>query len=211
MQRIIPPLLVSYCVPLKENVSRNTFQEKHPGNIQFRMPRTLYWPPNVAPGRNKTVAMDNERIRELCLRLPYTVEAIGWGHHLVFWVGDKAIGGKMYALIHLDDAGTGVAWFHAGAEHYSELLEIEGIIPAPYMARAHWVAVERWNVLRARQWEEELHAAHSLIFEKLPRKTKALLTLPEKERTGQIHESKRDLAEQKKSRKPSRKARASGK
>ena len=52
--------------------------------------------------------MDNERIREICLGLLHGTEAVGWGHHLVFWVGDKAIGGKMFALIHLDDAGTGV-------------------------------------------------------------------------------------------------------
>ena len=81
--------------------------------------------------------MDNERVREFCLSLPHATEAVGWGHHLVFWVGDKAIGGKMFALIHLDDAGTGVLWFHCGTERYQELLEIEGIIPAPYMAKAH--------------------------------------------------------------------------
>ena len=130
--------------------------------------------------------VDNERFRELCLSLPHVVEAIGWGHHLVFWVGDKAVGGRMFALIHLDDAGTGVAWFHAGDEHYSELLEIEGIIPAPYMARAHWVAVERWDVLRARQWEEELRQAHGLVYAKLSRRIQALLAQPRKEQAGKV-------------------------
>lgn len=149
--------------------------------------------------------MDNEQIRAMCLRLPHTVEAVGWGHHLVFWAGDKAIGGKMYALIHLDDAGTGVVWFHAGPEHYAELLEIEGIIPAPYMARAHWVTVMRWDVLRLRQWEEELRAAHTLVYEKLPPKTKAILTLPEKERAARIRERRKVLAEKEKTGKGARK------
>jgi len=139
--------------------------------------------------------MDNERIRELCLSLPHAVEAVGWGHHLVFWVGDKAIGGKMFAMIHLDDQGTGVVWFHCGAERFQELLEIEGMIPAPYLAKAHWVTVERWNVLRARQWEDELRQAHALVYEKLPKRVMAILAMPEKERTRFIRERRKLLAE----------------
>jgi predicted DNA-binding protein (MmcQ/YjbR family) len=143
--------------------------------------------------------MDNERFREICLALPHVAEAVGWGHHLVFWVGDKAIGGKMFAMIHLDDQGTGVAWFHCGAERYSEMLETEGIIPAPYMAKAHWVTIERWDVLCTRQWDEELRLAHGLIFEKLPRKTRAVLALPEKEQIKLIRERKKLLAQRAKS------------
>jgi predicted DNA-binding protein (MmcQ/YjbR family) len=142
--------------------------------------------------------MDNERVREFCLGLPHVVEAVGWGHHLVFWVGDKAIGGKMFALIHLDDAGTGVLWFHCGAERYSELLEIEGIIPAPYMAKAHWVTIERWDAMRLRNFEDELRNAHSLVYEKLPKRTKAILAMPEKERNKVIRERRKVLAAEEK-------------
>jgi predicted DNA-binding protein (MmcQ/YjbR family) len=138
--------------------------------------------------------MDNERIRDFCLALPHVVETINWGHHLAYWVGDRDIGGKMFALTHLDGVGTGVLWFHAGAEHYRELLEREGIIPAPYMARAFWVTIERWDVLRSREFEEELTSAHALIFEKLPRRTKTLLAMPEKERYKAIRERKKALA-----------------
>jgi predicted DNA-binding protein (MmcQ/YjbR family) len=138
--------------------------------------------------------MDNERIRELCLSLPHVVEAVGWGHHLVFWVGDKAIGGKMFALIHLDDAGTGVVWFHCGAERYRELLEIDGIIPAPYMAKAHWVTIERWDVMRSREFEDELRKAHTLVYEKLPKRTRTILAMPEKEQQKLIRERKKVLA-----------------
>jgi predicted DNA-binding protein (MmcQ/YjbR family) len=137
--------------------------------------------------------MDNVRVRELCLSLPHVTEAVGWGHHLVFWVGDKAIGGKMFALIHLDDQGTGVLWFHSSVEHFHELLETEGIIPSPYMARAHWVTLERWGVLRPKQIEQELRAAHSLVYEKLPKRTKAVLEMPEKDRYKVIRERKKVL------------------
>jgi predicted DNA-binding protein (MmcQ/YjbR family) len=138
--------------------------------------------------------MDNERIREFCLSLPHVTESVNWGHHLVFWVGDKAIGGKMFALIHLDDAGTGVVWFHCGAERYQELLETEGIIPAPYMAKAYWVTVERWDVMRQREFEDELRKAHTLIYEKLPKRTKTVLAMPEKEQDKLIRERKKSLA-----------------
>ena len=147
---------------------------------------------NVLP---TLLLMDNERIRAFCLGLPHVTETVSWGHHLVFWAGDRDIGGKMFALIHLDDAGTGVVWFHSGAERFSELLETEGIIPAPYMARAHWVTVERWDVLRAREFEDELCKAHALIFAKLPKRTKAILAMPEKAQKVLIRERKKLLAE----------------
>ncbi len=143
--------------------------------------------------------MDNERIRVFCLGLPHVVETVSWGHHLVFWVGGREVGGKMFAMTDLDGTGTGVVWFHCGAERFHELLETEGIIPAPYLAKAHWVTVERWDVLRAREFEEELRRAHALVYEKLPKRTKTVLALPEKERAKVIRERKKALAERAKS------------
>jgi predicted DNA-binding protein (MmcQ/YjbR family) len=142
--------------------------------------------------------MDNERIREICLALPHVAETVNWGHHLVYWAGDRDIGGKMFAMTDLDATGTDVLWFHSGAERFHELLEIDGIIASPYLAKAHWVTVERWDVLRPRQIEDELRRAHSLIFEKLPSRTKAVLALPEKERAEAIREKKKHPAKAKK-------------
>ncbi len=138
--------------------------------------------------------MDNERVREICLALPHVTETVNRGHHLVYWAGDRDIGGKMFAMTDLDGAGFGVLWFHSGAERFHELLEREGIIPAPHLARAHWVAVERWDTLRPREIEDELKRAHALISEKLPPKTKSILALPEKERAKVIRERKKALA-----------------
>ena len=137
--------------------------------------------------------MDNERIRELCLSLPNATETVNWGHHLVYWVGDRDIGGKMFAMTDLDGSGTGVLWFHCGAERFHELLEIDGIMASPYLAKAHWVTVERWDALRPRQIEDELRRAHALIYEKLPRRTKTVLAMPEKERAKVIRERKKVL------------------
>ena len=91
--------------------------------------------------------MDNERIRALCLALPHVTETLNWGHHLVYFVGDRDIGGKMFSMTDLDGSGTGVLWFHCGAERFHELLENEGICASPYLARAYWVTLERWDCL----------------------------------------------------------------
>jgi predicted DNA-binding protein (MmcQ/YjbR family) len=63
------------------------------------------------------------------------------------------------------------------------------------LARASWVALDRWDALRPREIEDELTRAHSLIYEKLPNRTKAFLALPEKERAKLIRERKKLLAE----------------
>jgi predicted DNA-binding protein (MmcQ/YjbR family) len=138
--------------------------------------------------------MDNERVRAICLAMPHAAETLNWGHHLVYWVGEREIGGRMFASADLDGTGEGVLSFHCGTERFHELLEKGGIRPTPYSAKAFWVTLERWDVLRAREIEEELRRAHALIYEKLPKRTKAMLALPEKERAKAIRERKKLLA-----------------
>ena len=122
--------------------------------------------------------MDAERVREYLLRLPHVVETMQWGANLVFWVGDKAIGGKMFAVLNLDEDQKAVVSFAAGPERYAELLETDGVFPAPYLARAHWVSIRRWGVLRSSELEEHLKLAHSLIYNKLPKRTMDVLAMP---------------------------------
>jgi predicted DNA-binding protein (MmcQ/YjbR family) len=75
--------------------------------------------------------MDAERLREYLLRLPHVVETMQWGANLVFWVGDKAIGGKMFVVLNLDDDQKSVLSFAAGPQRYAELLETEGFFLRP--------------------------------------------------------------------------------
>jgi len=147
--------------------------------------------------------MDNERIRAICMSLPHVAETLNWGHHLVYWAGDREIGGKMFAMTDVDGTGFGVLCFHCGAERVHELLEIEGIAPTPYLAKAHWVTMERWDALRPRQVEDELKRAHALIFERLPKRTKTVLAMPEKERNKIIRERKKMVAARAKAKKAS--------
>ena len=89
--------------------------------------------------------MDAETARAFLLKLPHVAETHQWGDNLVFWVGDKAIGGKMFCLVNLSGGDHGVVSYSAGPERYAELVERDGLKPAPYMARIHWVAAERWS------------------------------------------------------------------
>lgn len=150
---------------------------------------------------NRLAGMDNERIRAICMAMPHAVETVNWGHHLVYWAGDRDIGGKMFAMTDLEGIGTGVLWFHCGLERFHELTEVEGIIGSPYLAKAGWVTMLRWDVLRPTEIERELRLAHHLVFEKLPKRTKAVLAMPDRERAKVIREKKKVLAEAEKSKK----------
>jgi len=132
--------------------------------------------------------MDAERSREFLLKLPHVCETKQWGENLVFWTGDKAIGGKMFCLLNLDPGGGGVISFAAGAERFYELVERDGLIPAPYMARIFWVAAEGWSALRNAEWEELLRTAHEITYEKLPKRVKETLELPARTREKLIRE-----------------------
>ncbi len=70
--------------------------------------------------------------------------------------------------------------YAAGAERFHELVERDGLKPAPYMARIFWVAAERWDAWRNAEWEDELRAAHAMTYAKLTKKMREVLALPAK-------------------------------
>ena len=120
--------------------------------------------------------MDAERARVFLLTLPHVVETGSetrrWGDKLVFRVGAQTDSGKMFAQIDFAEDGRAVLSFAAGPERFRELVEREGVIPAPYRARIHWVALEHWGVSRRGELEELLRHAHVLTYAKLPKRTR---------------------------------------
>jgi predicted DNA-binding protein (MmcQ/YjbR family) len=144
--------------------------------------------------------MNIDSLRQFLLSLPHVEETMQWGDNLVFWVGDKAIGGKMFALANLDRDSKGVLSFSAGAERYHELLEIDGVFPAPYMARIFWVAIERYSVFSSSELQQLLRNAHQITFAKLPKRTRDVLAMPATERKKLIAARRKQLQSAKKSR-----------
>jgi predicted DNA-binding protein (MmcQ/YjbR family) len=138
--------------------------------------------------------MNVESLRAYLLTLPHVEETMQWGDNLVFWVGDKAIGGKMFVLANLSPDGRGVLSFAAGPERYPELLETEGAFPAPYLARIFWVAIERYDAFSSSELKDLLRNAHALTYNKLPKRTKDAIALPAAERKKLITARRKLLA-----------------
>ena len=114
--------------------------------------------------------MDIEAIRKFCLSLPHVDEKVQWGDDLLFRIGEK-----MFAVVALEPSHGAVLSFKCTPEKFAELVEQDGIFPAPYVARYHWVALERFDALPERELKELLENAYRLILEKLPSKTRAQL------------------------------------
>jgi predicted DNA-binding protein (MmcQ/YjbR family) len=115
--------------------------------------------------------MNIDWIREHCLSLPHATETVQWGDDLVF-----KIGGKMFAVVALEPSATNHLAFKCTPEKFAELTEIPGIIPAPYMARAMWVAFEELNALRADEIRALIRESYDLVFAKLTKKQQLELT-----------------------------------
>jgi predicted DNA-binding protein (MmcQ/YjbR family) len=111
--------------------------------------------------------MDAESIREFCLSLPHVDEKVQWGNDLLFRVGEK-----MFAVIALEPSHGVALSFKCTPEKFAELVELDGIIPAPYVARYHWVAFERFDALSERELKELIRNSYQLVLEKLPKKIK---------------------------------------
>lgn len=112
--------------------------------------------------------MTLEAIRDHCLSLPHATEKVQWGNDLLF-----CIGGKMFAVAGLDAPSPVRLSFKCTAENFAELVEREDIIPAPYLARHHWVALQSGDALRATELKPLLSEAYQLVLAKLPKKTQA--------------------------------------
>jgi predicted DNA-binding protein (MmcQ/YjbR family) len=122
--------------------------------------------------------MNIEWIRKFCLALPGTTEQIQWEDDLLFKVG-----GKMFAVVPLEPGRQQIS-FKTSPEDFAELVERPGIIPAPYLARAQWIALESESALRRTELEELVRRAHSLILGKLPKRIQAGLLHSEKQRSS---------------------------
>lgn len=108
--------------------------------------------------------MNVDRLREVCLSFPGTTEQIQWGYDLLFKVG-----GKMFAVTPLEPAPVCLS-FKASPENFAELTERPNIIPAPYLARAQWVALQTRDALPADELARLLRESYDMVFAKLPKK-----------------------------------------
>jgi len=107
--------------------------------------------------------MDVDWLRALCLSFPSVTEQIQWGNDLLFKVH-----GKMFAVAPLEPAAVCLC-FKCSEESFADLTERPNIIPAPYLARAKWVALEAPEALTREETATLLRTSYELVFAKLPR------------------------------------------
>ncbi len=115
--------------------------------------------------------MDIETLRRYCLSLPRATEDIKWGNNLLFRVGRK-----MFAIAALDETPTTVS-FKCTPEKFAELIEREGIIPAPYLARNKWVLLESPDVLPRAELKRLIKDSYAMVTAGLPKKVRKELRL----------------------------------
>ena len=103
------------------------------------------------------VAAKRSTLLALCRSLPHATEDIKWGNDLVF-----SIGAKMFAAFQNDgkDATFGCK---VPEEDFASITSIEGITPAKYAARYHWVSVDDPKVLPEKEALALLRGSYALV------------------------------------------------
>jgi predicted DNA-binding protein (MmcQ/YjbR family) len=114
--------------------------------------------------------MNIDWVRELCLSFPHATEQVTWGADLTF-----RIAGKIFAVTVLEPAPVWLS-FKCSPESFAELTERPGVIPAPYLARAKWVALETKDALPANELAGLLRQSYDMVFAGLTRKMQESLT-----------------------------------
>ena len=121
---------------------------------------------------------DVEWIRKLCLSFPDVTEDMPWGDDLCFKVR-----GKIFTGMVLSDGRFPRVTLKCAPETFHELLEIEGISPAPYVGRYKWVMLANSNVLSANELESLIRQSYDLVAAKAPKKKAARQKRPDAART----------------------------
>lgn len=145
--------------------------------------------------------MDIEWVRNLCLSFPQTTEEEVWENDLTFKVA-----GKMFAHTVLVPAPVWLS-FKASQESFAELTERAGIIPAPYLARAKWIALETKDALSPDELAPLLRASYDMVTAKLPKTIRESLSSarpPARKTSSKRTTKKRRAAKRRKNKKPSR-------
>ena len=113
--------------------------------------------------------MRRDGFEAVVLALPKTTLVRQWRDDSV-----AKVGGKIFALL---DRDPGEVWLKVSDMAYDLLTELEGIRPAPYFARAGWVAISAASPLSGEEVEAYIREAHRLVAGKLTRKARAELGL----------------------------------
>jgi predicted DNA-binding protein (MmcQ/YjbR family) len=104
--------------------------------------------------------MTVESIRRFCLSFPHATENLQWGDDLCFKVG-----GKIFSLLSLSSVPQRLM-FKCTPKKFGELVEQEDIVPAPYVGRYKWVALERLDALPWTEVKDLIAQSYKMVAAK---------------------------------------------
>jgi predicted DNA-binding protein (MmcQ/YjbR family) len=107
---------------------------------------------------------DVDWIRKVCLSFPDVTEDMPWGDDLCF-----KIRGKIFAGVVLADGRFPRVTLKSLPERFHDLLEIEGITPAPYVGRYKWIQIASSNLLSASDLESLIRESYEMVVAKAPK------------------------------------------
>jgi predicted DNA-binding protein (MmcQ/YjbR family) len=112
----------------------------------------------------------NERALRALTAWPGVEAGMKWEDDLVFTVN-----GKMFCATCLRGPHRGSISFKVDDERFLELTERPGFIPAPYLARAHWVQLPVATAIDRTELGQLIRRSYELVRAKLPKKTQLAL------------------------------------
>jgi predicted DNA-binding protein (MmcQ/YjbR family) len=109
--------------------------------------------------------MNDAKLVSYCAALPHAASDRKWGNTLVF-----SLKRKMFALFLLDKTDQpNELWCKVDDDAFLSCTDQPGIRPAPCLARAKWIAVER-NAMPEAMARGLLKRAREIILMKLPKR-----------------------------------------
>lgn len=105
-----------------------------------------------------------------CRSLPGVTEDVKWGDDLVF-----SVHRKMFCVFSIEGGKLVRLSFKVDDHRFLEYTDRPQFIPAPYLARAHWVSVVSMNRLTATELKAMIRRSHELVVAKLPKAARAEL------------------------------------
>ena len=109
--------------------------------------------------------MDIESLRAYCLSFPDATEKMQWGDALCFKVR-----GKMFTVAALEVDSQPRICFKCTPETFAELIERDGMSPAPYVGRYQWIGLEALSTLPTRELKDLIAVSYGLVASKLPKR-----------------------------------------
>lgn len=110
---------------------------------------------------------DREDFESFVAGLPAATLVRQWGDASV-----GKVGGKIFAILSGEGAAPSIS-FKCSDMAFELLPELSGIVPAPYLARAKWVALGPESALDEDELAAYLCEAHRLIALRLPRRLRS--------------------------------------